>query len=427
MSWTSDCNHDQYLNDFKSLLGKEIVIDKTPVVKDEETPADGGENNVEKVEEDVAKVDSTIPSSLDQFSLDYRKRCVYYNVTACPFIRVSHVKGKRVLNVFHCAIDISSWQIMLLSMAVADPPVSEVVLHGSQLSAQHLVNLKETLEYKKSVTIIKFAYVKFIGGSSVIDALSAILNTGAAYMNFKYCELPSDLLIKYSDLTEKSPCAFNLSLNILDLSGNLIDDAGVSQLLKGLYMNVGLKYLSLKKNKIIGNECLKELAHLLTGRVCTAADSATIKLVSKEVAEHNKINKETNKIRKSNNQPEIPDLPLPDNRICKIGTEMHIVNRHITEIDLSYNPIQYENVLEMCKIMEESEPLMSHDKINGHCNTKVILTNLKEIQFVTYDSERADDIAILDMNVDEAASGLNEQERKEIKAIDIGNNIILEI
>ena len=92
---------------------------------------------------------------------------MHYNITACPFVHLSTINGKRVLNILHCDIDISSWQTMLLSMVLADPPVSELILHGSKLSTQHIINMKDALLYKDTVTIIKFTYVTFIGGSSV--------------------------------------------------------------------------------------------------------------------------------------------------------------------------------------------------------------------------------------------------------------------
>ena len=94
----------------------------------------------------------------------------------------------------------------------------------------------------------------------------------------------------------------------------------------------------------------------------------TISYTVKLIKDKNDCIKKINKDRKKNNLIEFDEIALyNENRQCKLDKKGpdYIINRLIEIIDISYNPIQNENILEMIKIINNKD---SEQNINQEQN-----------------------------------------------------------
>lgn len=370
----------------------------------------------------------SVDASVHDFDEAYQKICTKYEIIPCPFVKVTSFEGEeKTLRLLHCDIDISNWRAICMALVCTEPPVTEIVLHGSRLSGEHLSNLKVALDKKRNTcTVLKMTNVVFVG-TKYAEALSSLTNCGAVYISLRNCNLGSEFITAFLEHSTG-----NTNLQFLDLSGNNISDADVEKLFDNLYFNVALKYINLRKNALTGT-CLPALGRLLTGRVSTPEDQTTLKVAQKPIADKNKVIKEGAKARKAAGLPDIHELATAESRIFKVGTEMMTCNRGITQIGLNQNPLLYELINAFAEYVAEHEAHVAADKVNGHCETEI---SIKDIQIPVL--EDTDGLAAAmgvlppppataPYSVAPTTLQLIEAEKKSIRAHDLGKGIVISL
>lgn len=371
---------------------------------------------------------AAVDTSIHDFNEAYQAICNKYEVIPCPFVNVTAPEGEaKTLRLLQCDIDISNWRAICMALVCTEPSITEIVLHGSRLSGEHLSNLKLALDKKhNSCNVLKMSNVVFVG-TKFTEALSAVISSGPAYVSLRNCGLGSDFM---TALVEHVPV--NANLQFLDLSGNNFTDADADQLFNHMYYNVALKYINFRKNVITGT-CLTSLGYLLMSRVSTPEDQTVMKTAQKPITDKNKLTKDAAKARKAAGLPDVHELPSVEGRIFKLGADMVTCNRGITLVNLNQNPLQYELINSFAEFVAEHEAHIAADKVNGHCETEISMQNIQRVKPGEEETESDGLAAALGAlpppptsapySVASTTLVLSEAEKKVIKGHDLGKGI----
>ena len=246
---------------------------------------------------------------------DYSKICITQKITVCPHIKFDGASCK----VLNCVIDLPNFRAMLLACGTVNSEVKEIVIHNSAITSQHVLDLCILLEKIGPFQSLKIDYCRDVNDSSLSSDFFRPLLSGTAlvsYLSFKGNKLDDTFISDNLKILSE-----NLTLRALNLSENLITDAGAALFFGILPCSLALKYVSLKRNKIEGVSLLS-LVETLTGNAISPENDATIKTIAKNVVDRNKLHKDINKKRKGK-YPELVDLIAPTDRVVKIGPDRY--------------------------------------------------------------------------------------------------------
>lgn len=313
MVWSTEANADSILSNFAAELGKDV-------------PSKGG-----------------------SFKDDFAALVSANNLVSCPYVSVT---GGETLGtacrISGCVVDLPTWRAFLLAASTVNSAINEIDVMHCTLTPQHLLDLAVTLEKIGNLSVLKLDYITIVSNAGD-DASPANLFKpfiwGAAapveYLSLKgnnlgdaFCTDPSIL----------SALSGNFSLQCLSLADNGISDEGAASILKALRLAVSIKDVSLAKNSIRGDALFfGAVCDLLAGTgAASAEDESTWKNASKVIGDRNKALKDVNKKRQKAGYAALPDVAAPAERIAKVDGGNAIVNRGITSLDMSFNPLDAE-------------------------------------------------------------------------------------
>jgi len=317
--WTTTCNADSILSNFAAELGKDVQ-------------SKGG-----------------------SFKDDFAAVVAANNLVPCPFVSVT---GGETLGtacrIDGCAVDLPTWRAFLLAASTVNSAIVEIDVMNCTLTLQHLQDLAAALVKIGNLAVLKLDYIT-IASNAGDDASPANLFKpfiwGSAapveYLSLKgnnlgdaFCTDPSIL----------SALSGNFTLQCLSLADNGITDEGAASILKALRLAVSIKCVSLAKNSIRGDALFfGAVCDLLAGTgAASAEDESTWKNASKVIGDRNKALKDINKQRQKAGYAALSDVAPPAERIAKVDGVNAIVNRGITSLDLSFNPLEGFSAFAAC-------------------------------------------------------------------------------
>jgi hypothetical protein len=269
---------------------------------------------------------------------------IAYNAGDSPYIRISN-----------CKIDLSSWRICLLAIVASDHDVVKALeLHNVELSAQHVIDLNETLSKFGSIRILKFEYIQIKSEekSQMLDNIKQILSSSQTiqYISFRGCRF-GDSIIQCLLVAMQA----NFSIQALNLTDNCLKDADIADFFKALRIHPTLQHVSLARNELTSLS-LDLLENFVMGSEATADDEKFVKQQGKAIIEKNKAIKASNKKRKKSSMIEISEIPPINDRIFSLDGKQYMINKTLLSIDFSKNDIASDTLCEFIQRIGISMP-----------------------------------------------------------------------
>ena len=311
-------------------------------------------------------------TSAGSFEEDYSTVCSTFNIVSCPFIQIS--TNKATCKVMHCAIDLSNWRAMLIAASTVNSEVKEFVFVNCVLTKQHIDALSMALEKLGTIHALRMEYITIIqsteeGDISKAEFWKPLLDgkIHVPYVTLTGCGIDCQCIKDSIQVLSE-----NLSIQALNLSDNLLTDAGASALFNIVPLISSIKYLVLRNCEITGDEnSLQSLVEVFVGKPVSEEHDAVMKTVAKNVVERNKALKDLNKKRKGK-YPELADLVAPTERTIKVGDESLMVHRAMISIDISHNKLRVEKFQELIgHILDKADSITAAGI--PPCESKIIM------------------------------------------------------
>ena len=294
-----------------------------------------GSDKISGFEDEIAKEEP----SKGSFADDYSSFAEVHSVTPCPFVTAS---GNRC-RVANTVIDLPSWRVMLLALRVQGSQVTELVVHGCELTRQHIVDLCTCIEKIGHLSVCKLDYVTISVPSGDAEAEEGKeVNAENPFLPLLR-GIPVDFLsLKGNNLGVlclseefRTALSANLSLRALTLADNKLDDLACARVIEAVKISPFITQVSLAQNECNGEFLTTALQGLLLGSEVSPEDNAAFKNIAKLVGDKNKTIKDVNKARKKAGQAELTELVPPIER----DEAGFMSNRSVTVIDLSFCPL----------------------------------------------------------------------------------------
>ena len=312
-------------------------------------------------EQELAKI--TVSSQ--SFDEEYAHRCKSLGIVPCPMVRCLNSDNQKAIYLRHTKIDLPNWQIMLISAISCS--ITSISFYDIEISKRHVNDLVAAVAKADQ---LRHLYLDFVTleDDETCECLSSVLD----------CEIPYISLRgnRISDSVTATGCSritANTSIEVLDLSSNLITDEGATLLFESLRLCPNIKFISLRSNLIIGS-ALHAMFRLIVGSALTSSDSAQIKSQNTAISARNrKVKDLVKRAAKEGKVLELEEVPTLDARVIKVGNESFVTNRTIREIDLSWNAVVPGIFEEACKVAVSSAALIS---AQGAFNSTIRITEI---------------------------------------------------
>ncbi len=302
-------------------------------------------------------------NSKGSFQDDFITVCEQNKIIPCPYIKSSSNEAQETVKITNGVIDLTSWRAMLLAITCINSKVSEIYVHSSQITSQHVLELSKALEKSCTITTVRFQYLYLLITPTTtplwIEALKSLFSdtTCLEYISFKGCRFGNEIITGAVSALNN-----NYKLKSFNLSDNLLSDETVSELFKAIKLKTNITELSFSKNHLSGT-CLPLVSSLLTGVLdALPEDDAAVKANAKLLGDKNKVIKDNNKKRKKAGLMEIAECTASLDTITKKDGKNVIQNRTFTTLDFSANELSEENVTTfVTSLQQHSTPLVSSE------------------------------------------------------------------
>lgn len=229
---------------------------------------------------------------------------------------------------------------MLVAVGMKSSKIQEIVCHNVRLSKQHLADLAVLVKTCDAIVSIKLDYIDFASegegdaATTLGGALLPLLAEGGALrsLSLKGGGLDS----KFTAILGDSLMSLT-SLEGLNLSENNINDEGLVGVLRALPFCLSLRQVSLRRNPITGAALARGVQDLLRGQPLGPSGEVAMKTLQKLAADRNKVIQAANKARKKAGAQELPELPLPGDRlVASPGEDSRVLARSLKLLDFSH-------------------------------------------------------------------------------------------
>lgn len=278
------------------------------------------------------------------FQVDYETVCSTYSMIKCPYVSTNSSGSDEKVCIRNSVLDLPTWRSVLISCCTIGSKVREIYVHGCRLGFIHIEDLTKVLSKCGTIKILRLQYSDFSFDEETIPFFSrsfqALLQDSCQleYLSLKGNKLTDQLLQPaISQLNE------NYRISCLNISDNLLTDVSLIAMSNSIRFSGNIKKVSMAKNNIQGSGLLNFLAACV-GSSSLPTDEASLKSLTKAIADKNKGVKDVNKKRKKAGLTELNEIgPLPE-LLHNIESKSWFANKSFEILDISNNPLDVQSV-----------------------------------------------------------------------------------
>lgn len=298
-------------------------------------------------------LDKDYPSK-GNLKTDFEFFCEQYKVIKCPYLSFITKEDSESIRICNIDLDLSNWRALLLACTVMNSKVSEIYVHNSTMTAQHIMDLSAALTRIGTIKSLRMQFIDFnIDGSNeaaLAEAIKALFvdNCGLTFISLTHCHLNDTI-----GLAIASALATNFVVATINLSNNHMSDATLKAIMTAIRYTGNVLHIAMRNNDLEGNIFSTLLAQFLGGESSTSDDSA-LKANAKALADKNKAIKDNNKKRKKAGHVELPELSQPE-FTRKQGKTVLFANATLQLLDIAFNPLDPNHVMAFAQQLNSLE------------------------------------------------------------------------